>query len=91
MGGKFGWEGTKQLLTATGPSCPSYEQIPPTPCFAHRVDAKSPVFGDGTLPLYFEYTQHTHKYRTFSPEKEVRLSEKIRRSFLTPGSGIQDG
>ncbi len=36
--------------------CPSYEHFHLTPCFVYPVDAKPPVFGEGTLVLSFVNT-----------------------------------
>ncbi len=47
------WEGTEQLLVNL-PHCTRY--FCPTVCFVHRVDAKPPVIGDGSLVPSFLYT-----------------------------------
>ncbi len=50
------WEGTEQLLTSNCCIYLCYKQFLWTPCFIHRVDAKAPVFRNGTLVPYFLYT-----------------------------------
>jgi hypothetical protein len=51
--------GLRRRSTPAHSTCrtgPSYIQLPPTPCFFHRVDAKSPVFLETVR-------QSTYKYR----------------------------
>ncbi len=57
-------EGAEYLLTQLVPLS-LVRNLPPTPCFVHREDAKPPAFRDGTLEAEFLDVNGTKVLRVF--------------------------